>query len=118
MVKKLDHVPTIIAGDLTKLKEILHPKNDEVDLPYSLAFATLEVGESSLKHQLSSTEVYHIIKGEGKAIVGEEQWDISSGDTFLVLPNTDQLVKNTGQTRLDFICMVSPPWEPAGETIL
>jgi mannose-6-phosphate isomerase-like protein (cupin superfamily) len=118
ILKKLDDSFQMLAGDLTRLREVLHPKNDPLDLPYSLAYATLEAGTASLPHRLSGTEVYHIVKGEGVAFVGQDQWPVGPGDTFVVAPDTLQYVKNTGTTRLEFLCIVSPPWSPEGEVIL
>ncbi len=53
MIKKsLNEIPVFTAGDLTKLREVLHPNNDPVDLPYSLAWASIEPGQQSLSHVL------------------------------------------------------------------
>ena len=106
------------AGDLTHLKEVLHPRNQKLDLPYSLAFAYLEKGETSLLHSLKECEVYFIISGQGSIKLGDKLFEFKKGDCVVVPPDVPQSVENTGDERLEFICIVSPPWTESGETIL
>ena len=106
------------ANDLTNLTEVLHPKNNKLDLPYSLAFAYLEAGETSLLHVLKETEVYFIMKGKGEIRLGEIRYFIEKGDCVVVLPDIEQSVTNTGECRLEFLCIVSPPWTESGEKII
>ncbi len=117
IVKLIDREP-FKANDLTVLREILHPNNNNIDLPYSLAYAFLEKDETSLLHSLIGSEVYFIIKGIGQIILGGDQYDIEKGDCIYVAPNTPQKVKNIGDSRLEFICIVSPPWSEKEEEIM
>ncbi|MFT4973516.1 MAG: hypothetical protein ACI9JY_002725, partial [Saprospiraceae bacterium] len=39
IIKNLNQVKTFVAADKTVLKEVLHPKNGDGDLPFSLAHA-------------------------------------------------------------------------------
>lgn len=118
MIKKsLNEIPVFIAGDLTKLREVLHPKNDAVDLPYSLAWASIEPGEQSLLHVLENDELYIFLKGKGIIIMGEESAEISAGDHVLVPKSRKQYVQNTGEELLTFYCIVSPPWSEEKETV-
>ena len=71
--KSLKNIPTFIAGDKTIIQEFIHPKNDGVDVQYSLAHAIVEVGKSSEPHILhQSSELYVILEGESVLHVGEE----------------------------------------------
>ncbi|MCI0400742.1 MAG: hypothetical protein L0Y67_06715 [Gammaproteobacteria bacterium] len=51
-IKHLKACTEIIANDGCRGYELLHPRNDPVDLPYSLALATLDLGPRSEAHYL------------------------------------------------------------------
>ncbi|MCU0348515.1 MAG: cupin domain-containing protein [Saprospiraceae bacterium] len=107
-----------MAGDLTHLREILHPANDAVNTMFSLAHAFLESGEKSLPHRLvKSTETYFILSGQGEIWVDGQATPLEVGDTFFVAPNALQFVKNMGSERLSFLCIVSPPWSEEDEIV-
>ena len=63
LVKRLRDCAEIVAGDRTRLRELLHPERDPIAARYSLAVAWLEPGQVSLKHQLKQTEVYYLVHG-------------------------------------------------------
>lgn len=115
--KKLANIAEFVAGDKTHLKEVLHPKNDDLDLDFSLAHAMIKVGESSLPHQLSHSETYFFLSGKGQMFIGNESCLVEKGDTVYVPPKTNQYVKNTSNEDLIFICIVSPPWSEGTEEI-
>ncbi|RKX21183.1 MAG: cupin domain-containing protein [Candidatus Zixiibacteriota bacterium] len=119
LIRKLKDIPEIIAGDKTKLKELLHPNRDyQFSCKYSIAHAIVSIGESSIKHKLSSSEVYYILKGNGEMHIDNNSVIIEAGDCFEILPNSVQWVKNIGQTDLEFLCIVDPAWLESDETIL
>ncbi len=115
--KKLKDIPEFLAGDHTHLKEVIHPSNDNLELGYSLAYAYLKVGEQSLPHQLSHSETYFFLEGNGEIIINDNKQIIETGDTVLVPPHAMQYVINKGNTELRFLCIVSPPWSPETEEI-
>ena len=47
LVQKLNACAEFIAGDDTRLRELLHPDKQPLELRYSLAHATLPVGQTS-----------------------------------------------------------------------
>lgn len=115
--KKLKDIPEFIAGDLTHLKEVLHPNNDPLQLGFSLAHAYLKSGESSLPHRLSHSETYYFLDGKGEIFVDNRKQIVEYGDIVFVPAFSEQYVKNTGANKLIFLCIVSPPWTPESETI-
>lgn len=115
--KKLKEIPKILAGDLTHLREVLHPKNDGLPINFSLAHAFLEVGENSLPHTLSHSETYYILNGSGEISLDNQVYLIKAGDMIYVPEYVEQFVKNTGTIELSFLCIVSPPWSPESEII-
>lgn len=119
IIKKLSKVKTFVAADKTVLKEVLHPKNGDGNLPFSLAHAYLPPGATSLPHRLTkSEETYTIIAGEGKVYIEQEPFEIEKGSVFVVPKNALQSVENTGKENLEFYCIVTPPWAEAEEEIL
>jgi len=118
LLKSLHTIPSFEAGDKTILKEVLHPKNDQLSLNYSLAYAKLPVGRSSLLHRLKQSEVYVILEGEGKIFVNSKGSIVRKGDVVFVPPQAKQYLENQGETELQFLCIVSPPWSPEEEWIL
>ena len=118
MIKKiLAQIPEFLAGDKTILKEVFHPKNDEVDINYSLAKAYIKKGEQSLPHHLAQSELYLFLKGEGKIFINKESTTVQKGTVIYVPPKATQYVVNTGQESLEFLCIVYPPWTAEGEEI-
>lgn len=118
LIKNTNLLPAFLAGDLTQIKELLHPKNDGIELNYSLALATLEVGESSLPHRLvGSSEVYFLLEGAGEMHLDEQVREVAAGDLIFIPANALQFIKNTGGGRLAFLCIVSPPWSPEDEEL-
>ncbi len=118
MVKRIESVPSFIAGDLTEIRELLHPANDSIELNYSLAHASLPVGKASLPHRLvKSSETYFILEGEGKMYIDEDSFFVRTGDTVFIPANALQWIENTGKQILSFICIVSPPWAASDEVI-
>lgn len=111
LIKRLGKIPEITVVDKTKLRELLHTENDNLDIPYSLAYARLPAGETSKAHRLTSTEVYYIISGTGEMHIGEESEQVGPGDAIVIPPKASQYIKNIGTDELAFICIVSPAWK-------
>jgi mannose-6-phosphate isomerase-like protein (cupin superfamily) len=117
--KSLNQLVSFIAGDKTIIKEVVHPKNDPVDLNYSLAHAVVEIGQSSEPHILhNSSELYVILSGKGEIYIGDEVQILRKDDTALVPKGAIQWIKNIGKSPLRFYVIVSPPWQEAQEQIL
>ncbi len=116
--KKLSQCPEFLAGDHTLLREVLHPKNDQVDLPYSLAFARLTSNQKSLPHKLTkSEEVYYFLAGEGRISIDGITQNVQQSDIVVVPANALQFVENLGAVDLEFLCIVSPPWNEKEEAV-
>ncbi len=109
-------ITAFTAPDHTILKEVLHPDNDGVDLPYSLASAKLLVGTASLPHRLKSKELYYFLAGEGVIYVDGIAQAVQTGDVVLVPGNAEQYVENKGKVDLAFLCIVSPKWQAEEDT--
>jgi mannose-6-phosphate isomerase-like protein (cupin superfamily) len=96
LVQKLNACDEFIAGDSTRLRELLHPDKQPLALQYSLAHATLPVGKTSLPHSLKTSEVYYILSGEGEMHIEAETQRVEPGDAVYIPPNARQFIYNCG----------------------
>ena len=117
--KSTKDIATFIAGDSTILQELLHPKNEDIDINYSLALAELKVGTQSDPHVLENqSELYFLLEGMGTAYIGEDVIVLQKGDFVWIPKGIEQYIINTGDITLRFLCIVSPPWIAEDEIIL
>jgi len=105
------------ARDNAILRELLHPDKADLELRYSLAHATVPVGEVTLPHGLKTSEVYYIIRGEGVMTIDEEEEPVGPGAAIYIPPRSMQYIRNTGDVPLEFICIVDPAWRVEDEHI-
>jgi len=50
--------------------------------------------------------------------IGDEAQKVKKGDTVFIPEGATQYVENQGDTRLEFLCIVSPAWYEEQEQIL
>ena len=105
-IKDLKSLTEFIAGDNTRLKEILHPDKEKLSLRYSLAYATLQAGLKSKPHKLKTSEVYFILEGNGIMHIDNESKEVTENQTIYIPPNSVQFIENTGKEELKFLCIV------------
>lgn len=117
-IQKLDDCTTIVAGDHTILKEILHPDKADLSIRYSLAHAMVPPGATSIPHKLVASEVYYILSGEGRMHIDEEEKAVTTSDTVYIKPEAVQWIENTGADPLVFLCIVDPPWRVEEEMVV
>jgi len=117
LITKLNDCEEFVAGDSTLLREILHPDKQPIDLRYSLAHATLPIGETSDPHALKTSEVYYILAGAGEMHIDDETQHVGPGDTVYIPPNAKQFIHSCGQVPLVFLAIVDPAWKVEDETV-
>ncbi len=117
LIQKLNGCKTFAAEDGTKLRELLHPDKQPLELSYSLAHAILPAGETSKPHSLKTSEVYYILSGEGEMHIDSEIETIEPGDAVYIPPNSKQFVRNYGVEPLVFLCIVDPAWRKEDEIV-
>jgi len=117
-IRRLSERNEIVAGDHTRLREILHGPNEGLPLGYSLAWASLPVGTKSLPHRLrESSEVYYFLRGQGRMHVDGHEANVVEGDTVLVPPGATQWLQNEADADLEFLCIVDPGWRAHDEEV-
>ncbi len=110
---------TFLAGDHTRLKEVLQPGRDGFPESFSIAYAELDPGKSSLPHRLKgSAEVYLVLSGKGEMHIDEDVFWVQSGEIVYIPAGANQYILNVGTEKLAFYCVVSPPWSSENEEIL
>ena len=117
LVQKLNDCVEFMAGDSTRLRELLHPDKQAIALRYSLAHATLAVGETSQPHSLKTSEVYYILSGKGEMHIEDETQLVEPGDAVYIPPDARQFIRSCGDEPLVFICIVDPAWRKEDETV-
>ncbi|MBS0171216.1 MAG: cupin domain-containing protein [Nitrospira sp.] len=113
-----DRCPEFLAGDHTRLRELLHPAKADLKLGYSLAHGFLDPGEQSLWHRLKSSEVYYFIAGRGVMKVEETATAVQAGSVMYVPPGAKQSLINTGTESIEFLCLVDPAWKAEDEVVV
>jgi len=117
-VKNLKGCPAFDSGDKVILRELLHRDKGKFSFRYSLAYAKLPAKKASIPHRLKTSEAYYILKGKGKMHIGGESRKVGAGDVIYIPPRSRQHIKNTGNTALEFLCIVDPAWKKKDEEIL
>jgi len=119
LIRKLSECDDIVAGDGTRLRELLHPEREyPFGGRYSLAWALLEPQSVSRKHRLDCSEVYYILSGTGEMHINDEIALVEAGDAIDIPPGSVQWIRNIGSTDLIFLCIVDPAWTAENDTAL
>lgn len=116
-IKNLKDCQEFTAGDDTKLRELLHPDKESLQLRYSLAQAVLPPGGVSTRHSLKTSEVYYILQGKGIMHIDKETAHVSPGQAIYIPPKAVQYIENVGDGDLVFLCIVDPAWRKEDEII-
>lgn len=117
-IKNLEACAQFVAGDKTRLRELLHPDKADLAIGYSLAHALLPAGAASLRHRLRTSEVYYILQGRGRMHINGESQEVRPGQAVYIPPQALQYIENTGQGDLAFLCIVEPAWRAEDEEVL
>jgi mannose-6-phosphate isomerase-like protein (cupin superfamily) len=118
IVKRLTECEEFLAGDDTRLRELLHPARASLKIGYSLAHGTIAPGAQSKRHRLFSSEVYYFMAGCGVFHIDGRVSPIEPGMVVYVPPSAEQWVENSGDATMEFLCLVDPAWKPEDERIM
>lgn len=119
IIKHIEDIDQIIAGDACYLREIFHPDRDNVQTHHSLAYAYVEPGGRTLNHYLDKqSETYYIIKGEGLMHVNEDSFEVKPGNSYYIPAKGRQWLENKSDQRLEFLVIVDMPWELEDEYVV
>ncbi len=111
--------PEFIAGDATRLRELVNPFHDAgFTAHYSLAHAIVEPGKKSTRHKMLTSEVYYILEGSGTMHIDKESAHVGASDVISIPPGATQWIENTGGDPLIFLAIVDPAWRKEDEVVL
>lgn len=117
-IKHFKDTTEIISGDKARLRELLNPRKEILQIEYSLAWALVAPGETTLPHVLSYSEVYYILQGTGLMYVNDEHAEVKAQDAIYIPPHAKQWIENTNNDPLTFLCIVNPAWHPEAEQVV
>jgi len=67
------------------LLEFRHPTTGGPTLPsIQCAVQLLQPGQETAAHRHTSTAIYHVVRGSGSSVIGDQRFDWSQGDIFVV----------------------------------
>ncbi len=118
MIRKLTECPEFTAGDGCTLRELLHPDKTDVKIRYSLAHAKVAIGQKTMPHKMLTSEVYYILSGSGLMRIGREARNVTANYAIYIPPGETQSIENTGNSELEFLCIVDPAWQKSDEIVL
>jgi len=96
--------------DGSLIRELMHPAVHG-NRAQSLAEAEVPPGGETRPHcHRIAEEIYHVIAGEGRMILGDDRFAIAPGDTVWIPPGTRHGLQNTGDRPLMVLCCCSPPY--------
>lgn len=105
----LDILP-YVTKDGSEIRELMHP-SVHGNQNQSLAEAIVPPGQQTLLHcHHNSEELYHITAGHGVMQLGEDKFEIRTGDTIAIPAGTPHAVENYGREPLKILCACSPPY--------
>jgi mannose-6-phosphate isomerase-like protein (cupin superfamily) len=89
---------------------ILELSNTAADSDVSIARARVQPGIKTRRHRLHGiTERYVILEGNGRVEVGELlAQDVAYGDVIRIPPDTNQCIRNIGDSDLVFLAVCTP----------
>jgi mannose-6-phosphate isomerase-like protein (cupin superfamily) len=116
-VKHLKDCREFVAGDDSILRELLHPEKTDLQIRYSLAHAKVNPGQKTRPHKLRACEVYYVTAGQGLMHIDGESCGVNRECAIYIPPGSTQYIENTGNSDLNFLCIVEPAWRREDEEV-
>lgn len=110
MKTRYREIPVYVTKDGSEIRELLHPAQHG-NRAQSLAEATVAPGQKTLLHRHCVTEeIYHVTSGCGMMTLGDDQFEINTGDTVFISPGAAHCVACMGNEPLVILCACSPAY--------
>ena len=85
-----------ITNDGCDIYEVLYPKNDNIQIPYSCALAKVKPNSQTKQHFLIHSEIYYILDGQGVVTIDAEFAKVDRGVLVYIPPQSIQSIRNAG----------------------
>jgi len=103
-------VQSYTTKDGSLIRELMHP-DIHGNSRQSLAEAIVPAGATTILHRhLQAEEIYHIIEGIGEMALGDDRFEVVTGDTVWIPAGAQHKIKNSGKMPLKILCCCSPPY--------
>jgi mannose-6-phosphate isomerase-like protein (cupin superfamily) len=103
-------IEPFITKDGSIIRELMHPTTHGV-AKQSLAEAILPVGTRTLAHRHhQSEELYYILHGRGLMHLGDEHFEVGTGDTVCIAPGIVHSIENIAGEELVILCSCAPAY--------
>jgi mannose-6-phosphate isomerase-like protein (cupin superfamily) len=109
-VERLERAEPFVTKDGSEIRELAGiPTGNSVN--QSLAEATVPPGAETDEHyHRVSEEIYLFTSGSGLMKLGDEEAEVSAGDSLVISPGTPHKLRNTGTEPLKLLCCCAPPY--------
>ena len=109
-IDRLERTQPFITKDGSEIRELAGiPAGNSVN--QSLAEATVQPGAETDEHYHGETEeIYLFTSGNGVMKLGDEETEVSAGDTVVIPPGTPHKLRNTGTEPLKLLCCCAPAY--------
>ncbi|MCU0516229.1 MAG: cupin domain-containing protein [Oscillatoria sp. Prado101] len=97
----------ISPRDSNRLAIVFEPSSANASLTYCVEIFDVG-GKTPPNRHLYATEMFFILKGEGRAHCDGKSVQIKAGDSILVPPTGTHVIENTGSSRLYALCIMVP----------
>jgi mannose-6-phosphate isomerase-like protein (cupin superfamily) len=109
-VENLERVEAFITKDGSEIRELAGTPTGN-SAHQSLAEATVPPGAETEEHyHRASEEIYFFTSGAGRLRLGDEETEVSVGDTVVIPPGVRHKLWNTGAEPLKLLCSCAPPY--------
>lgn len=106
---EIDELDAITPPDGSSLREVARPGAGAAN--QSLAKAVIEPGGQTVEHLHGrSEEIYLFVSGAGWMQLGEDTFEVASGQAVVIPPGIAHKLWNTGSRPLVLFCCCSPPY--------
>jgi mannose-6-phosphate isomerase-like protein (cupin superfamily) len=113
-----DEATAFTTLDGSTIREFMHP-NQGLCAQQSLAEARVAPGGRTQLHRHHRTEeFYHLLRGRGSMVLGDDAFDVGPGDTVSIAPGTAHCIENTGSEELVFLCCCAPAYDDGDTELL
>jgi mannose-6-phosphate isomerase-like protein (cupin superfamily) len=100
------------TNDGSTIRSLLDRSNAPVG-HQSLAEATIEAGQTTLRHQhRASEEIYYLVEGAGEVEIDGERARVAAGDAILIPPGAWHQIRADAAGPVRLLCACAPPWRP------
>jgi mannose-6-phosphate isomerase-like protein (cupin superfamily) len=115
-IARRDSLPAYVTLDGSEIREWVAPGTP--GRRQSLAEATVPAGGSTRAHyHRESEEIYLVVRGSGRLLLGDEERAVSAGDCVVIPPGTVHRLWAGDDAPLVVVCSCVPPYSH-GDTVL